>query len=57
MTSGTTVVGARVFDGREVRPETSVRFVGGLVTVCAARDVTRDGDAVVDGTGRTLLPA
>ena len=57
MTTGTTIVGARVFDGREVRPETSVRFVGGLVTVCAARDVTRDGDAVVDGTGRTLLPA
>jgi len=56
VTTGTTVVGARVFDGREVQAETSVRFVGGLVTVCGARDVARDGDEVVDGTGRTLLP-
>ena len=56
MSTGTTVVGARVFDGREVQAETSVRFAGGLVTACAARDVTRDGDEVVDGTGRTLLP-
>ena len=56
MTTGTTIVGARVFDGREVQPEISVRFVGGLVTACAARDVARDGDEVVDGTGRTLLP-
>jgi len=29
VSTGTTVVGARVFDGREVQPETSVRFVGG----------------------------
>ena len=56
MTTGTTVVGARVFDGREVQAETSVRFVGGLVTVCGARDVARDGDEVVDGTGWMLLP-
>ena len=57
MTTGTTIVGARVFDGREVQAETTVRFVGSLVTACAARDVVRDGDEVVDGTGRTLLPA
>ena len=56
MTTGTTIVGARVFDGREVQAEISVRFVGGLVTACAARDVARNGDEVVDGTGWMLLP-
>ena len=56
MTTGTTIVGALVFDCTALREWTSVRFVDGLVTDCGTGEVTRPGDEVVDGTGATLLP-
>lgn len=52
----TTIVNARVFDGVEQRPWTSVRFVGGLITGCSDVSLAQDGDHVVDAHGGTLLP-
>ncbi|MGZ3145733.1 amidohydrolase family protein [Lentzea chajnantorensis] len=52
----TTIVNARVFDGRAVRDWTSVRFAEGLVTGCSVGSAAQDGDEVVDARGGTVLP-
>ncbi|MEU7474571.1 amidohydrolase family protein [Lentzea sp. NPDC042327] len=52
----TTIVNARVFDGRAVRDWTSVRFAEGRVTGCAVDSAAQDGDEVVDARGGTVLP-
>jgi len=52
----TTIVNARVFDGETLRPWTSVRFEGGVITHCTEQPAVMLGDEVVDADGGTLLP-
>jgi imidazolonepropionase-like amidohydrolase len=52
----TTIVNAGVFDGENMRPWTSVRFEGGVITHCTERPAVMLGDEVVDADGGTLLP-
>jgi imidazolonepropionase-like amidohydrolase len=52
----TTIVNARVFDGENLRPWTSVRFESGVMTHCTAQPAVMLGDEVVDAEGGTLLP-
>ena len=52
----TTIVNARVFDGENMRPWTSVRFEGGIITHCTEQPAVMLGDEVVDADGGTLLP-
>src|SRR6266536_3218559 len=52
----TTIVNARVFDGENIRPWTSVRFEGGVITHCTEQPAVMLGDEVVDADGGTLLP-
>ncbi|HEX7306682.1 amidohydrolase family protein [Lentzea sp.] len=52
----TTIVNAKVFDGAGGRDWTSVRFADGVITECSAVSLAREGDAVVDAGGGTVLP-
>ena len=56
MTTATTIVNARVFDGASLSACTSVRFADGRITDCSSVSAARDGDEVVDARGGTLLP-
>jgi imidazolonepropionase-like amidohydrolase len=54
--AATTIVNAKVFDGTRSQDWTSVRFAGGLITGCSAASAAREGDAVIDAGGGTVLP-
>jgi len=56
MGAATTIVNARVFDGTDLTPWTSLRFAAGLITDCSATSLARDGDDVVDARGGTVVP-
>ena len=56
MAAATTIVNARVFDGKASQDWTSVRFADGLITTCSVASATQEGDEVIDAGGGTLLP-
>jgi imidazolonepropionase-like amidohydrolase len=56
VTTATTIVNAKVFDGTKPRDWTSVRFAGGLIAECSAVSAAREGDEVIDAAGGTVLP-
>ncbi|MCS7476906.1 amidohydrolase family protein [Umezawaea endophytica] len=56
MTSATTIVNAKVFDGTRSRAWTSVRFADGVITACSPTSAAEEGDDVVDAGGGTVLP-
>lgn len=56
MAKATTIVNAKVFDGRQLQEWTSVRFVDGLITECSVASAAQEGDEVIDAAGGTLLP-
>jgi imidazolonepropionase-like amidohydrolase len=54
--AATTIVNAKVFDGKKLQDWTSVRFTEGRITACSAASAARDGDEVIDAGGGTVLP-
>ena len=56
MAAATTIVNAKVFDGRKARDWTSVRFADGLITECSVASAAREGDDVIDAAGGTVFP-
>jgi imidazolonepropionase-like amidohydrolase len=56
VTTATTIVNAKVFDGTKSQGWTSVRFAAGLITECSAVSAAREGDEVIDAGGGTVFP-
>jgi imidazolonepropionase-like amidohydrolase len=56
LAAATTIVNAKVFDGRTSQDWTSVRFADGLITTCSVASAAQEGDEVIDASGGTVLP-
>ncbi|MFF5207363.1 amidohydrolase family protein [Streptosporangium sp. NPDC000396] len=56
MSTATTLINIRVFDGTRVTTATAARFTGPLITQLGDRAIAEPGDVLVDGHGGMLLP-
>lgn len=56
MAVATTIVNAKVFDGKKLTAWTSVRFANGLIDTCSESSAAQAGDEMIDAGGGTLLP-